>query len=84
MHRDREEEMSVPMYGQTFTLAQMQDAIDLAYASGWRSGDGSFKELDLEDHAEFICEAANLPMIDVLAGLQRLADWRDWHHDHPV
>jgi hypothetical protein len=78
--------MSVPMFGQDFSLAQMEAAIRLAYEDGRQdqSEDVDSEHYGMESVALIICETANLPMIDVLAGLQRLADWRDWHHDHPV
>jgi hypothetical protein len=75
--------LSLGFTNQVFTLAQMADAVHQALAVGYGVNPRDMEE-PMESVALIICETANLPMIDVLAGLQRLADWRDWHHDHPV
>jgi hypothetical protein len=81
MHRDREEEMSVPMFGQTFTLAQMDAAI--REVASWNENPHQSK-MDLEEVAQTICFISGMPMIDVLAGLQRLEEWRESQKDHPL
>jgi hypothetical protein len=85
MHRDREEEMSVPMFGHDFSLAQMESAIRLAYEDGRQdqSEDVDSEHYGMESVALIICEAANLPMLDVLNALQRLEEWRSSQRDHP-
>jgi hypothetical protein len=77
--------MSVPMFGQDFSLAQMQAAIRLAYEDGRQdqSEDVDSEHYGMESVALIICEAANLPMLDVLSALQRLEEWRSSQRDHP-
>jgi hypothetical protein len=69
------------IYGFSFTLPQMVEAMTEAYLRGKVDGVGS--SLELESVAFVICEAANLPMIEVLSALQRLEEWRSSQRDHP-
>ena len=77
--------MSLGFSNQVLTLAQVEEIIADAFWIGWRRGrDGERVELTMEDRAAMICEAANLPMMDVLAALQRLSEWRETQRDHPI
>jgi hypothetical protein len=73
------------IYGFSFTLPQMESAIRLAYEDGRQdqSEDVDSEHYGMESVAFIICEAANLPMLDVLSALQRLEEWRSSQRDHP-
>lgn len=78
---------SVAMFGNDFSLAQMEVAVESAYSAGYAQGSDPYDQgadNDLESVALIICEAAKLPMLDIMSALQRLAEYREGKIDHPV
>ena len=77
--------MSLGFTNQVYTVAQMREAMIDAFYIGWDRGKrGDSGELEMEDIAFIICEAApSLNLIEVISALQRLDEWEQSQRDRP-
>lgn len=73
--------MTLGFTNQVFILAQMESVIRKCYREWHEWSD--IDNLGMEDVALIICEAANLPMLDVMSALQRLHEWEQSQRDSP-